>query len=253
MMIPARWLSIVLLFVLLVAGCGKKGPVRPLIEKMPQSVTAAELTQRGNGFLLSWKMPTENQDGSRLDDLDVVEIRRLFVAPVDFCSECPAPWPLIARISPQLPAPARRIKQSYLFIDQGAEVGQVAHYRLTAFDREGRASAPLERYQAWRKPEAAPEVMKTRVGDRTVSLQWRASPVPEGAKLLGYQLYRREAGSEYSLLPMTIRPLEKTEFSDFGLVNGKAYDYRVTRLIEVDGQLYESLPSADIRVIPTAE
>jgi hypothetical protein len=251
-MIPARSL-VLMMFLVLLIGCGKRGPVRPLIEKLPRGVTGAELTQRGNGFLLSWKMPTENQDGTRLDDLDVVEIRRLFVAPAEFCSECPAPWPLIARISPQLPAPARRIKQTYLFIDQGAAVGQVAHYRLTALDREGRASAPVELHQAWRTPDAAPELVRAVAGDRSVSLEWKASLVPEGATLLGYQLYRREAETEYSLLPMTIRPLEKPEFSDFGLVNGKVYTYRMTRLIEVDGDMFESLPSADIRVIPTAE
>jgi len=220
---------------------------------LPQSVTAAELTQRGNGFLLRWKMPTDNQDGTRLDDLDHVEIRRIFATPAEFCSECPTPWPLIARISPQLPAPAKRVKQTYLLVDGGAETGQVAHYRLTALNREGHASLPVDLQRVWRTPQAAPVLVESAVGDRSVTLEWRPSPGPEGATPVGYQLYRREAESEFSLLPMTIRPLEKPEFSDYGLLNGHAYVYRITSLSEIDGQRYESLPSADILVVPTAE
>jgi len=244
---------LVLMVFLLLMGCGKRGPVRPLIEKLPQSVTAAELIQRGNGFLLSWKMPTENQDGTRLDDLDHVEIRRVFAPPAEFCSECPTPWPLIARISPQLPAPAKRIKQTYLLVDRGAETGQVAHYRLTVLNREGHASVPVDLQRIWRRPQAAPVLVKSVVGDRSVTLEWRPASVPEGASFVGYQLYRREAESEFSLLPMTIRPLEKPEFSDYGLRNGQTYVYRITRLSEVDGQRCESLPSAEIWVVPTAE
>lgn len=252
-MILARRLLWVVMCALLLTACGKRGPVRPLIEKLPNGVTAAKLTQRGNGFLLRWKMPTENQDGTRLDDLDLVEIRRLFATPAEFCSECPTPWPLIARISPQLPAPARRIKQTYFLVDQGAENGQVAHYRLVAVNREGRASVPVDLHQVWQKPQAAPEMVNTQVGDRSVTLKWRPSPLPEKVTLVGYQLYRRESGTEYSVLPMTIRPLEKPEFSDFGLINGQFYDYRITNLIKVDDYEFESLPSADIRVVPTVE
>ncbi len=239
------------LILLTLSACGKKGPVRPLEEKLPQSVQRASLLQRGDSFQLQWQMPQRNQDGSPLD-LESVDIERLFIADADFCPECPDPWPKIARIYPQLPAPAQRVRNLYLLSDRGATTGQSAHYSLKARNTQGDFGPPLVLTQPYRQPVEAPTDLQARGHDRSIELRWQASPPPEDAILVGYQIYRRAAGQSFSPLPTTMRPLNKTAFSDFGLENNRIYYYRVRSLFDFDGQKLESLPSREVSATPAA-
>ncbi len=239
-------------FILLtLSACGKKGPVRPLEEKLPQTVRKASLLQRGDSFQLRWKMPQRNQDGTPLE-LEAVDISRLFIADADFCPECPEPWPLIAQIYPQVPAPAQQIRDLYLLSDQGAQVGQTAHYSFRVRNKQGDFSPPHHLSQPYRQPQAAPTEFQARGYDSSAELHWQAVAIPQGATLMGYQVYRRRANQTYSPLPTTSRPVKKLLFSDFGLENGHTYYYRIRSLFDFSGQKLESLPSPEISVTPTA-
>jgi hypothetical protein len=241
------------LFLLLVLGaCGKKGPVRPLQEKSPRAVESAQILQRGEGFQIRWEMPQRNQDNSRLEDLDEILIERIFSAPQDFCAECPTPWPLIARIQPQLPRPAQRIRNLFLLSDQGAQAGQVAHYRLTARNKEGALGTPLLLQQPYLPAAAAPVEVRVTPHDQSLELHWRSADQPEGGVLLGYQVYRRSGSAPFSPLPTNLHPLDKPEFSDFGLENGRTYFYRIRSLYDFAGQRLESLPSPEVSGVPAA-
>lgn len=241
-----------LLFTLLaLAACGKKGPVRPLEERRPQAVQNAVLLQRGAGFQLRWKMPRHNQDGAPLTDLQSVEIEHLFSDPGEFCAECPGPWPQLARINPQLPAPARQVGELYLLSDQGAGAGQTARYRLTPRNSQGDAGLPLTLTQVYRPPQPGPTGLAIQPHDRSLDLSWQPVAVPVGAKLLGYQVYRRRGTAPFSPLPTNLKPLAETRFADFGLENAQTYSYRVRALFDFAGQQLESLPTEELSATPS--
>ena len=247
-----RSLFLICLTLLLLAGCGKKGPVRPREEKLPEAVKSARLLQRGANFQLQWKIPERNLDGSALSDLDRVNIERLFSSEAEFCSECPDPWPLIAKVRADLPAPAQTVGALFLLSDSGTQTGQTARYRLQAVSRLGALGLPLTLKQDYRDPVAAPTGLSISVHDSSAELYWQAVPIPAGAQLIGYQIYRREEGQLFQPLPLNLRPVEKTDFSDFGLQNSSTYHYRIRSLFDFDGQRLESLPSSAVSARPTA-
>lgn len=246
-----RFIYLFLAGSILLSACGQKGPVRPLEEKLPQSVHSAELLQRGDSFQVQWKMPQHNQDGSPLE-IESVDIERLFIADADFCAECPDPWPVIARIYPQLPAPAQQIRDLYLLSDRGAAVGQTARYNLKVRNKQGDTGDPLMLKQPYREPVEPPSDLTISAYDKSIDLHWRPSTIPTGATLIGYQIYRHRADQTFSPVPTTMRPLDKTKFSDFGLENGHRYFYRVRSLFDFGDQKLESLPSPEVSATPTA-
>jgi len=237
---------------LILSACGKKGPIRPFQEKWPQAVEAARILQRGEGFQLQWKMPRQNQDGSNLDDLDEVLVERIISTEDEFCAECPTPWPLIARIHPQLPKPAQQIRDLYLLSDSGAIEGQVARYRLSVRNKEGATGVPITLRQSYRPAVAAPAAVQIVPHDQSIELSWQAVTPAQGAIFIGYQIYRRIGSAPFSPLPTNIHPLKETVFSDFGLRNGRRYDYRVRGLFDISGERLESLPSIPVSATPAA-
>lgn len=237
---------------LLLQACGNKGPLQPLTGKQPAAVASASLLQRGESFQLQWQLPQSNQDGTRLTDLAQVEVERLISAPSDFCPDCPDAWPRIARINPQLPAPALQVRDLYILSDQAGPVGSNVYYRLRPRNMQGLYGPPQALQQAIREPVAAPAGLNAVADDRRVELSWNPSAAPAGATLLGYQVYRRPAGQPFSPLPTNLSPLEKTGFSDFGLDNGRRYEYRVRSLFDFSGERLESLPGEPVTAVPAA-
>ena len=240
------------LTLLLIAGCGNKGPVRPFQEKLPSAVQSARILQRGAEFQLLWKAPQRNQDGTPLSDLDTVNIARLFSSEGQFCAECTKPWPVIARIQTELSAPAQTAGDLYLFSDQGATKGQTARYRLQPQNRLGDVGPVLTLKQEYRSPIAAPTGLIAVPHDRSVDLNWQPASIPTGGTLVGYQIYRRENDKPFFPLAINLHPEKKMVFSDFGLNNSSTYHYRIRSLFDFKGQLVESLPSLEVSAQPTA-
>ncbi len=76
--------------------------------------------------------------------------------------------------------------------------------------------------------------------------------MPAGAELIGYQIYRHTEGEPFQSIPSSLRPIKKTEYSDFGLDNSRTYHYRVRSLFNFQGQMLESLPSVEVFARPAA-
>ena len=245
--LPGLFFSALLL--LLLNGCGRKGPLQPLHEERPQPIQNARLLQRGDSFQLQWQLPKQNQAGARAE-IDAVEVERLIASADAYCAECSDPWPRVARITPRSPAPARQVRQLFLLSDAGGASGLNVYYRLRVQNLQGYFGPALTLQQSARAPLPAPTNLSVASRDRSVELNWQAAEIPPGATLLGYQVYRRLADQPYSPLPTNLKPLQTTRFSDLGLENGLVYSYRVRSLFDFSGEQVESLPGTEVSATP---
>ena len=73
----ALLMTISLILIVMLTACGKKGPVRPKLDTLPEAPGKVTLQQQGMLFVLGWKMPAKNQDSSKVEDLIGFRIKRL--------------------------------------------------------------------------------------------------------------------------------------------------------------------------------
>jgi hypothetical protein len=243
--------KLLLLFglVVLLSACGNKGPVRPLAAPRPGPVNQVELRQQGKTLLLSWRLPDQNLDGSPLRPAPQLDIYRMPYDPADDCPECLDRSTLLVSIDPELPAPARRIADRYLYWDRSLVVGKGYLYKLVPRSKNGPGQA-LSLRQLYQLPAAAPRQLQAVSQDRSVLLTWQPVLPGRDETLLGYQLYRRRDGAEPSPSPLNSVPLLETRFEDFQVENGIRYHYRLRALLKRGEQSVEGIASAEVAVTP---
>ncbi|MCA1796230.1 MAG: hypothetical protein LC645_01585, partial [Geobacteraceae bacterium] len=123
-------LSAALVCVLLLYGCGKKGPVVPLEAKVPTAPTKVSLSQRGSSLLLAWNIPALNQDGSELDNLKRFDIYRIDYVPETGCPECRKPQHLLQQIDVAFYQSKKRNSNRIYMWDHFVEPGVGYRYRI---------------------------------------------------------------------------------------------------------------------------
>jgi len=89
--------SILITFVLLVLGCGKKAPPVPPREKKPPAVNDLSTSIDGDTLKLTWAIPKEK--GRIISDLSgfIVYRSKMLLSDSD-CKVCPAPFKRVADI-----------------------------------------------------------------------------------------------------------------------------------------------------------
>lgn len=91
-------------------------------------------------------------------------------------------------------------------------------------------------------PPAAPTGLVATAQDQSVALDWADNPEPD---LGSYRVYRRDPAGEWPTNPVLVTA--ESAATDSGLVNGTAYEYRVTA-VDLGGN--ESLPSTPVSAVP---
>ncbi|MDT8418851.1 MAG: fibronectin type III domain-containing protein [Desulfuromonadales bacterium] len=233
-----------------IASCGKKGPVRPLQANLPDAVIAAELVQRGDELLLSWQLPIRNQNGSPLETAPVVDIYRMPYDPADYCPECKDRATLLFSINPELPAPAQLSANRYTLHDRQVTVGQGYRYRLVPKNELNREGRSLSVRIVVVTPPAEPQGLQVKGLDQGAALTWSPLTPPAGMELLGYRIYRRDAGVASPAELLNQRLLTVTEYTDINLGNNTEYRYQVSAVLKQGERILESLASAAVGVIP---
>ncbi len=243
-------LIVISLLLLTMTACGKKGPVRPKLATLPVAPLEVTLQQQGNLFVLSWDIPTVNEDGGPAEDLTGFRIKRLSYDVVEGCPTCRDPQEEIAEIDLQYPSPAQRIGKKLYWRDLDIRINNGYRYAIvpiTLGRQEGRfATAHL----AAQQPPPAPTALQVEAGDTQIQVQWVAPASSEGMELVGYNLYRRQAKRPFPIVPVNAKPLEATKLLDRGLDNGRAYEYRVSALVRIGDQLVESMTGPGALVTP---
>lgn len=241
-----RRVALVLMMVTL-AGCGKKGALMPPEALRPAPVADLRVEQQGEAFLVSWTRPAKEIGGRKLTDLAVMQLfRREVLPPGEDCEQCAEAYKPVIRVDLDYPRGVVISGDRFFWYDTGVVRDRSYRYKVVSANREGAASPPSN--QAGRKnvaPPAAPVVtaLATPTG---VELKWQPPQAPAGGRIEGYNLYRRKSGGTFSPLPLNQAPLQATGFEDTRLEHGVRYEYAAGTVAVIEGETVESERSAPV-------
>lgn len=244
---------VILLLLLSLAACGKKGPVRPLLKSLPAAPRAAEIRQVGGELLLTMELPDRNQDGSPLSDLALIRILRR-ETPGGVCVECDEPTKVWREIDPEYPREATLVGQRLNLRDQDVLPGYGYRYRIVAITRSGQAGEAVTLVRVANEATTAPTAVSARGYDRMVRLAWHPpATLPPGWELLGYNLYRAQEAEPFTETPVNGVVIPEAHYDDIGPVNGIVYRYQVRSLLRKGDLTVESASSGEVAATPQLE
>lgn len=248
---PAIILSLLLLTML--AACGKKGSVRPQLASLPAAPGEVQVIQQGIDFLVSWTIPDLNQDASPAEDLAAFRIYRLVYEAAEGCPTCRDPDMLVATIALNRPVPAVRLGKRLYWRDEAVAPGTGHAYLVVPVTIGGHAGASAGAFRTFVPPPPPPADVQIESAAGLLQLRWQPpAELPEGQTLLGYNLYRRPAGSPFPPLPLNPEPLPEAQLSDFAAEGGREAVYRITTVTRSGELLLESMPTAEVAATPAA-
>ena len=243
-----------ILLLLALAGCGVKGTPVQIGKPLPAAPDSLTLQQKGNDLQLAWTIPTVNQDGSDLLDLNYFVISRLSYRAGDYCDECLDSGTDQLKIYLDFPVPATRIGNRLYLSDLDLPHNVGYRYRVTPINSRGESGAETRAHRTMLMPPLAPNVLQTVVSDRSLRLNWTIETVStEKITLIGINLYRAVGDTPFSPHPLNSHPITDDQYHDFGLDNGQTYRYGLRSVIEIDGQQIESELSEIVAATPISE
>lgn len=243
-------LTLAFLSLLLLAGCGTKGPVRPLAQPLPAAPPEMTLHQQGDALLLSWSQPRSNQDGSELTDLAGFRVYRQSFDPEEDCPDCRDNAPLWRLVELDYLGHTQRRNGRLFLLDNGLEPGLGYSYKVVPFNRWGQDGPPIERRQTLAVPPPAPAAPKAERQKGGLLLSWMAGELPADMELLGYQVYRRRPGRAFRAVPRNQELLTQPRFVDSGFETDRSYVYAIRTVVRQADQVLESALSEILVITP---
>jgi len=240
-----------LCLLLLLTGCGIKGPLQPKSVALPAAVGELQLLQQGEELVLLWRAPTANQDGSTLTDLAGFNIYRLSYLPEDYCDECRDPQFPVASLVVDDPNTLRGADGSFRWRDHYVAVGSGYRYTVLAMTTGDLAGAATKIHRVVLPPPPSPAAFSAIPLDRGARLNWtRPAELDPAAEWLGVQVYRGSDDGPLQPLPGEARLDD--HYDDFGLENGQSYRYGLRSVVRINGQPIASDMGEVITVVPDA-
>jgi|UniRef100_A0A7C3WQF1 fibronectin type 3 domain-containing protein len=246
-------LPVSLTLFILIAACGKKMDPLPPEAVLPGPVKEFSLVQEGEGLLLSWQFPTENQLGQPLTQLSGFRLERCETKELSPPLGCLVDFIVVADIELDYPRVGQVKDGSVFYRDHKLTPGRRYYYRVAAYDPSrypGAWSRVLS--HAWGVLPQTPQQLEAEAGDRQVVLSW--SPVTRlkdgspARDLAGYYVYRRAAGGDWTRITPAL--VTDTAFRDVTVKNDVEYTYMVRAVRQVGPDRLESLDSPTRTVKP---
>jgi hypothetical protein len=230
-----------------VSACGRRGQLISPDALVPAAVQNMQVRQQGDAFRITWQAPGKEVSGRPLRDLAGFRLLRRTVDDGS-CASCPDSWKLLSEIDLDLPESGTKIGSTYLYRDRDKRPGDAVQYRLQAFSRSGGVS-PVETSPPRRMLPAvsAPAITATAM-PTSILLSFRFTP-PAGAKLVGYNLYRRSGTDAPALLPVNREPIAEPSWEDQQVQFGQTYRYAATAVVAVSGETVETVISDEQELV----
>jgi fibronectin type 3 domain-containing protein len=244
-------LMLLMLLVLQVAGCAKKGPPVPWDSIVPKRIVDLVATPRDGRLLLEWTIPKENTDKTPLTNLAEFKILRSEGVLIgEECKGCGEKPKVVHEIKLAKENIALGKRTSIFFEDQ--EPRKVYVYEVVSVNRRRDPSAPSNPVTVyWDHPPQAPGMVTTELGDKKVGLSW--NPVDGAA---GYNIYRRTDPEEgFSVNPLNRELLKATQYTDLNVRNDIKYVYSVRAVkrvvkTDVEGKGSSGVPATPTKLTP---
>jgi hypothetical protein len=134
-----RLFMILMIFVVGVWSCGKKGDPRAPELATPRVITNLTARSEAKGITLTWTRPTEYADGKPMKDLASFVIFRKEVS--QSCPDCPVPYRELTTVNVEDQEKFIKQKQ-YRYDDQEVRPKAIYRYRISSQLFDGSLSAP---------------------------------------------------------------------------------------------------------------
>jgi len=252
---PGRLPALLLVFSVLTISlaCGKKEwPLSPDL-LAPAAVRNFHLAQDGEGLVLSWDFPRENQSGQLLTQLEGFRLFRAAAPGISPDKGCAPDFVLLADIDLAYPKTGRVEGERVIYEDRTLEPGKCYSYRVAAYGRGGGLGpwSPVLSH-AWDILPQAPTGLKAEAGDREVQLSWPGvTKLGNGGPLrdlAGYLVFRKSAREDWRRLTPT--PLPSAAFHDVAVENEVEYTYTVRAVRRLGAYTLESHDSVSRSATP---
>jgi len=247
---------------LLSAGCGKRRPPLPPIERVQQRTEFLSGAQQGNEVILSWPAPQRNAPDSSVQSIRRIDVYRLAEKPG-------APLPLTeeefaARATLVGSVTYEQIQtagDTVTYRDKLELAGQPTRLRyairyVNASGQRAAFSNFLSIEPAARIAQAPTLAPQPKIAEDAITLSWQpptanidgSTPV----NLLGYNVYRiDEAQTDVGNQAINSALISGTEYADKNFQFGKDYRYVVRAVsLGTGGAQVESLNSNSVAVAP---
>ena len=241
-----RKFALMLMIVITLAGCGKKGALVPPEALVPAPAIDLQVRQQGDGFRISWTAPGKEERGQPLRDLAGFRLYRHEVLPPgEDCLACPESWQLVRNVDLDYLRDVQRSGDRFSCSDRDVKAGTAYRYSVTAVSRRGAVGRPA--FVEPRKKVAAPTppVLKAVPSPTAVTLEIVATPLA-GSDRLGFNVYRQRSGEPAPVAPLTPSPVPGPTYIDQQLDRTVLYRYSVTAVVRIDGEEVESAPSNEV-------
>jgi predicted small lipoprotein YifL/fibronectin type 3 domain-containing protein len=239
---------LVLIIVLILAGCGRKGPMKPPEAMVPAPVADLRVGQQGEQFLVSWSRPSGEEGGGALRDLAMFQLfRRVVLPPGEDCEECPDAYRLVKIVDLEYPQGVVISGARYFLYDAEPALGTAYRYKVVSLKKDGTESRASNRAGAKRVAPPLPPSVAAASSLNSVVLTWKGGTPSPGGSVEGYNIYRKTGDGQVYLTPLTGAPVKGETFTDTHLEWGKQYVYAVRTVARVAGETVESDLSNEVR------
>jgi predicted small lipoprotein YifL len=240
--------TVLVILVLILAGCGRKGPLMAPEALAPAPIADLRVEQKGEQFQVSWSRPAGESGGRPLRDLARFQLfKREVPPPGEDCEECPTAYRLLKSIDLDYLQGVTISGTRYLSIDTDLAEGKTYRYKVFSLKKDGTASRTSNRAGRKKVAPPLPPVLKATSSLSGVVLEWSGGAPPANGLIAGYNIYRKQSDETLYLAPLTSAPVKEAVFEDKQLEWGKRYDYSVRTVAVVDGETVESTPSNEVR------
>jgi hypothetical protein len=237
--------------ILLLTACGHKGPVRPLGEQIPVAPRDLSGLQQGDSFLLSWKIPTRNEDGSTLDNLLGFRVMRMDFNSDTPCATCRDTSREVHFVDLEYMDESQRKGDVIYLTDHDIQPGFAYRYHVAAVTTQNEIGIRATMDKRSHQPPLPPQNLNAEGLDRLVRLTWDEPLVPsEDAELLGYLIYRSSSDEPMPLTPITKKPIAGTNYEDLGVPNDTLLRYVIRTVLKIDNKEVYSSPAEETSVTP---
>ncbi len=188
--------------------------MRAKLLPVPAAPAPVAIEQRGDRFLVSWKIPKSNQNGSPLTDLQGFRVSRMRFIPGEECPDCRPDFTLVREVDLDYLRGVRRLDDRLYWWDDQPQLDYGYVYQVVAMAAGDRPGIPAEARRLFVSIPPPPQQLQATGLDRLVRLRW-APPAEIPGKFLGYYVYRHEADADLPLQPINSAAADGARFRRF--------------------------------------